>query len=329
MRYYLPVTLLITSALFAQGLPGTPRGPGRARRSGYAEASVYGEAGYAQGLARSQGQGARLISRWSADTVRVGEPVTLRLEVDLPAGSVPHFPELTITNPGASLAQVHLEPMAVEYVFTFWELGRVVLPGIPVKIVAPDGSEKIIQTDSLSILVASVLSGQEQDIREIKGMIPVILTSARSIWFRIGLGVVLLGVIALIWRSRRQTRLAQARRDEKLRPDAVARKALDRLKAVPYRPEQAGEYYLELSRLLRRYLEQRLLFRALEMTTSEIKDLLPAELDDPAAAALIGQVLEQSDLAKFAGQPQPADLWRQDLDLVESIIDRTRPTFRV
>lgn len=293
MRYYLPVTLLITSALFAQG------------------------------------QGARLTSRWSADTVRVGEPVTLRLEVDLPAGSVPHFPELTVTNPGASLAQTRLEPMAVEYLFTFWELGRVALAGIPVKIVTLDGAERLIQTDSLSILVVSVLSGQERDIREIKGMVPVKLTDPRSIWFRIGLGVVLLGVIALIWRSRRHTGSGQARRDEKLQPGAIARKALEQLKAAPYYPEQAGEYYLELSRLLRRYLEQRLLFRALEMTTSEIKDLLPAELDDPAATALIGQVLEQSDLAKFAGLPQPAAQWRQDLDLAESIIERTQPTFRV
>ncbi len=298
MRHYLPVSLLITSALFAQGLPG-------------------------------QGQGARLISHWSADTVRVGEPVTLRLDVELPAGSIPHFPELMVTNPGASLVQTRLEPMAVEYVFTFWEIGTIALPGIPVKIVAPDGTERIVQTDSLSVLVASVLSGREQDIREIKGMIPVILTSARSILFRIGLGVVLLGAIALIWRTRRRTGLARAGSDEKLRPDAVARKALDRLRAAPYRPEQAGEYYLELSRLLRRYLEQRLLFRALEMTTSEIKDLLPAELGDPGMVALIGQVLEQSDLAKFAGQPQAAARWRQDLDLVGSIVERTQPVFRV
>ncbi|MBA7600373.1 MAG: hypothetical protein GH143_05520 [Calditrichaeota bacterium] len=298
MRHYLPVYLLIISALFAQGLPG-------------------------------QGQGDRLTSRWSVDTVRVGEPVTLRLEVELPAGSVPHFSELTVTNPEASLIQTRLEPMAVEYVFTFWELGLVTLPGIPVKIVAPDGAERVVQTDSLSILVASVLTGREQDIREIKGMIPVILTSARSIWFRIGLVVVLLGVIALVWRSRRLRGPARAVKDEKLQPDAVAMRALGKLSVGRYYPAQAGESYLELSRVLRRYLEQRFLFRALEMTTSEIKGLLPAELDDPGTAALIGQVLEQSDLAKFAGLHQPKKQWREDLRQVQAIIDRTKPVFRV
>jgi len=293
LRHYLPVYLLITSALFAQG------------------------------------EGARLISRWSVDTVRVGEPVTLRLEVELPAGSVPHFSELTVTNPEASLIQTRLEPMAVEYVFTFWELGLATLPGIPVKIVAPDGAERVVQTDSLSILVASILTGREQDIREIKGMVPVNLTSPRTIWFRIGLVVVLLGVIALVWRSRSLRGLVRAVMDKKLQPDAVAMRALGKLSVGRYHPAQAGESYLELSRLLRRYLEQRFLFRALEMTTSEIKGLLPAELDDPATAALIGQVLEQSDLAKFAGLHQPKKQWRQDLRLVAGIIDRTQPVFRV
>ena len=293
MRHYLPVYLLITSALFAQG------------------------------------QGARLTSRWSVDTVRVGEPVTLRLEMELPAGSVPHFSELTVTNPVTSLIQTRLEPMAVEYVFTFWELGLATLPGIPVKIVAPDGTELLMQTDSLSILVASVLTGQEQDIREIKGMVPIILTSARSIWFRIGLVVVLLGVVILVWRSRSLRGLVRAVKDKKLQPDAVAMRALGKLSLGRYYPAHADESYLELSRLLRRYLEQRFLFRALEMTTSEIKGLLPGELDDPGTAALIGQVLEQSDLAKFAGLHQPKKQWRENLEQVQAIIDRTKQEFRV
>ncbi|UCH62185.1 MAG: hypothetical protein JSU77_10290 [Fidelibacterota bacterium] len=299
MRHYLPVCLLITGALSAQVLPG-------------------------------QEQGARLTSGWSADTVHIGEPVILRLEVDLPAGSVPHFAEVAVTSPGASLDQTRLEPMAVEYTFTFWELGRVMLPGIPVKIVAADGAERVIQTDSLSILVASVLTGQEHDIREIKGMIPVILRNPRSFWFRTGLAAVLVVVIALLWWSRRRlTGPAQAAKDEVLQPDDIATRALGKLSVGKYRPALASEYYLELSRLLRRYLEQRFLFRALEMTTSEIKDLLPGELDDPGTAALIGQVLEQSDLAKFADQHHPTKAWREDLRRVAAIIDRTRPEFRV
>ncbi len=261
--------------------------------------------------------------------MRVGEPVTLRLEVALPQGSIPHFPEITVDDPAVDLVQTHLEPLAVEYVFSFWELGRIVLPGVPVKIVEPDGAEFTMATDSLSIIVASVLTGEEQDIREIKGMLFIKLTDPRSIWFRIGVAVLLAGLIAVIWRSRRRGGADQGRRDEKLQPGLIALKALDRLREAPYSQEQSGDYYLELSQVLRRYLEQRLLFRALEMTTSEIEDLLPGELDDPGLVALIGRVLEQADLAKFAGLPQPEDQWQRDLDSVRSIIERSQPVFQV
>jgi len=273
--------------------------------------------------------GVRLISQWSADTVRVGEPVTLRLEVALPPGSIPHFPELAVNDPAVSLVQTHLEPLAVEYVFSFWELGRIVLPGVPVRIVEPDGAEVTMATDSLSMIVASVLTGQEQDIREIKGMLAIRLTDPRSIWFRIGVAVLLVGLIAVIWHSRRRGKADQRRRDEKLQPGLIALQALDRLREAPYSPEQSGDYYLALSQILRRYLEQRLLFRALEMTTSEIVDLLPGELDDPGLNALIGQVLEQADLAKFAGLPQSPEQWQRDLDSARSIIERSQPVFQV
>ena len=201
--------------------------------------------------------------------------------------------------------------------------------GVPVRIVNSDGNEFTMETDSLSIIVASVLTGQEEDIREIKGMFFIRLIDPRWFWIRIGLVVFLVGLIAALWWSRRRGGLDQAGRVARLKPDVIALEALDRLRQASYSPEQSGDYYLQLSQVLRRYLEQRLLFRALEMTTSEIEGLLPGELDDPGLIALIGQVLEQADLAKFAEMPQSRDQWQRDLDSVKSIIERSQPVFQV
>lgn len=275
------------------------------------------------------GRGVRLESHWSADTVHLGEPVTLRLELTLAGEAVPHFPELALTDPGVTLVKFHLEPLAVEYVLSFWNLGRTVLPGIPVKYVLPDGEERIIQTDSLSIMIVSVLTGEDRDIREIKSMVAVSLTDPRLFWLRVGLIILMVVVIVFIWRRRQQIRLTRARAEARIRPTAAARLALAQLKKAPYQPRQAADFYLELSRILRQYMEQRFLFRSMEMTTSEIKKVLPEELDNPSTAVLIGQLLEQSDLAKFTGQSQSRNRWRNDVDLVERIIERTRPTFRV
>ncbi|MEE9162982.1 MAG: hypothetical protein V3U35_08440 [Candidatus Neomarinimicrobiota bacterium] len=275
-----------------------------------------------------QAQGLRLTSRWSADTVRVGEPVTLRLEVAVPPGSVPHFPQLELTAPGAALVQTRLEPLAVNFTFTFWQLGRMALPGIPVKVVSPDGSERLLQTDSLFIIVGSVLTGEEQDIREIKSMVAVKLTDPRSIWMKAAVSLVLAGILVLIWRTRRLGGLEGEVKSVSLRPGREALDGLRRLQGSDYPAAGAGEQYLELSRLLREYLERRFVFRALEMTTSEIIDLLPGELDDAATAGLIGKVLERSDLAKFAGIAPSASQWRDDLERALQIIERTRPELR-
>ncbi len=273
-------------------------------------------------------QGTSITAQWSADTVLVGQPVRLRVSVQLEPGAVPHFPQLEISDPGVTLVSTKLEPLAAEYVFTFWEIGRAVLPEIPVKYLLSDGTEHIMQTDSLSVFVATALTGQEQDIREIKSMFPVILTNPEARLLRAGALVLLLVIIILIWRRRRRFP-KPVTEWKKIYPDRAALKELARLQRHMYEPSQADKHYLELSRILRHYLERRYLFRALEMTTSEIQQVLSAEVGDSEIANLIGHVLELSDLVKFAGRSQDQHQWTYDLELVESIIRRTRPAFHV
>ncbi|MEE9466460.1 MAG: hypothetical protein V3W14_12905 [Candidatus Neomarinimicrobiota bacterium] len=273
-------------------------------------------------------QGTSITAQWSADTVQVGQPVRLRLLVQLEPGAVPHFPQLEISDPSVTLVSTKLEPMAAEYLFTFWELGWAVLPGIPVKYLLSDGTEHILQTDSLTLFVTTTLTGQEQDIREIKSMLPVILTDPRARLLRVVALVLLFGLIILIWRRRRRFPKAETGW-KKIYPDRAALQELTRLRRYMFEPSLADQHYLELSRILRHYLERRYLFRALEMTTSEIQQVLSAEVEDPEIATLIGQVLELSDLVKFAGRRQDQQQWAYDLELVESIIRRTRPAFQV
>ncbi|MFC1481854.1 hypothetical protein ACFL6E_06395 [Candidatus Neomarinimicrobiota bacterium] len=273
-------------------------------------------------VASAMGQGVRLSALWSADTVTVGMPVTLRLEIELPEGTVPHFPELEIDDEAVSIVNARYEPMAVDYRFTFWELGKMVLPGIPVRYIDSRGSESIIKTDSLTIFVATSLIGNEEDIKSLKKMRLINLTDPKSTWLKFAALVILAVLIIFIFRRRKlhkQLRELTPIHD----PIKVALADLARLREQPYHPTRADAYYLELSRILREYLESRYLFRALEMTTSEIKELLQERIPDPSTAVLIGQLLEQSDIAKFAGQRQHRNRWRNDIDMVERIIART------
>ena len=279
-------------------------------------------------MAILQAQGTAITAHWSADTVLVGQPVRLQLVVDLAPGAVPHFPQLEIADQAVSLLETKLGPRSAEYLFSFWELGRIVLPGIPVKYVLPDGSEHLLETDSLAVLVVTSLTGEEQDIRNIKSMLPVILTDPRAQLLRALLMILVLGVMVLIWR-RRTTPMAAGNKGSRLYPDRAALDDLAGLREQDYDQARADEHYLELSRILRWYLERRYLFRALEMTTSEIQRVLPRKTDDMEIANLVGQLLELADLVKFAGRSQDRRQWNYDLELVASIIRRTRPAFQV
>ena len=57
--------------------------------------------------------------------------------------------------------------------------------------------------------------------------------------------------------------------------------------------------------------------------------MLPRKTDDLEIANLVGQLLELADLVKFAGRSQDRRQWNYDLELVASIIRRTRPAFQV
>lgn len=270
------------------------------------------------------GQGVRITSYWSADSVRIGEPVILHVEASLPKGSIPHFPTITMNEDAVTIVGTHLQPMAVDYAMTFWEVGKAVIPGIPVRIVDADGNERELVTDSLSIMVMSTLTEQDQDIRSIKAMVPLFLRKTTQQWLKLGLLLLALLATYLFWRNRKARQIAEAEEAARLDPVQTALDGIEELRNVEYHPTKAGVSYLALSRLVRTYLERRFLFRALEMTTVEIKEVLPKFINEPSTSVLINQILDHSDEAKFAGKRQNYNVWRNDLDLGVRIVEKTK-----
>ena len=274
--------------------------------------------------AQLSAQGVRLEAVWSADTVLVGQPVDLHISAQVTDNTVPHFPGLTLTNPDISLDSTRFAPFSVTYSFTFWAVGKMAFPGIPVQLEQQDGSYVSMNTGSLSVYVTSSLTGSEQDIREIKEMAPLSLVNAGSLLRRgIAVGVLILAAI-LIW-VRRRKGASQGSRWKRQHPGEAALGELQQLRQKVYHPYDAPEHYQQLSAIMRGYLGTRFVFRALEMTTSEIRDTLPKKVEDPAVSLLIAQLLQQCDLAKFARQKHAQNRWRNDLDMALRIIDKTRP----
>ncbi len=139
-----------------------------------------------------------------------------------------------------------------------------------------------------------------EDFADIEGLVPIGL----PVWVWLALAAVLLGLVAVavgLWLRRRRTP-APASAEPVRAPREVA---LERLAALRAREASmaAEPFTVEVSDIVRDYLEAALAIPAREQTSEEFLQALEARPDLPAALrAHMPPFLEQCDRVKFARQ---------------------------
>ncbi|RMD76239.1 MAG: hypothetical protein D6818_00550 [Bacteroidetes bacterium] len=209
--------------------------------------------------------------------------------------------------------------------FTVWDSGRVVIPRVPVVFRQRDQRDTAWSLP-IPIEVSLVLP----DTSGLAPIKPIIEEPARWTdylpWLVVAGLVVLLALLLWWWRRRSQPRPA-APAPPPRPPHELALEALERLrKRRLWQQGQVKEYYFELSRILRAYLEARYDILALESTTGEIiaalrqKGVLPE-----ARLAWLHRTLQLADMVKFAkAEPEPSQHVAV-MDEVVAFIEETRP----
>jgi hypothetical protein len=212
------------------------------------------------------------------------------------------------------------------YILDTYSTGEYVIPEAVIEYKAKSEKEwHKIKTNKVKVTVKSLLKSKEgaYDIRDIKG--PVSPSSKIAIFVLIILLVIsivalLFGFISKKKRSKEEEKIIKPSADE------IAYKALDELKRKDYpRKGLIKEYYIELSDIVRHYLEARFSIRAPEMTTEEF---LNAVKDDHRLSskhtAILSEFLACCDLVKFAKyQPLSKEI-EQSFNLAKSLIDQTK-----
>jgi len=145
-------------------------------------------------------------------------------------------------------------------------------------------------------------------------------------WAWILAALLLLGGGALFWYLRRPRALVVASAPAALPPWETAKAELDGLAAKGY--HLRGEprlFAIELSEIVRRYLQGRYGFVALEQTTSEVKfSLKHIDITDPQREGLL-ETLTACDLAKYAKFHWPAPELTRALSGARAFVDQTTP----
>lgn len=281
--------------------------------------------------------GLRATLRALSDSVEVGEPLRVRLEVEAAPGAEVRFP--SAATPGAprpmlgefelrSAKRLPPDParptmQAQELELVCFASGLQELPPIELRRGGASDAEPIT-IGPLRIEVRSLV-GEVEDprtaLRPVKEAVDIDLPRD---WRIVALGgvalLVLLAIVIAIWRRLRRPRLVVV-----LTPEEEARAALAALADddLPSRG-RVFDFYVRLSDIVRHYVEGRFGIRAPEQTT---KEFLAAASRHPLMVeghrVLLAGFLRTADRVKFAAERPEADDCARAFTAASGFVDET------
>ncbi|MDP5229490.1 MAG: hypothetical protein NWQ38_03790 [Cellulophaga sp.] len=215
-----------------------------------------------------------------------------------------------------------------KYALTQFDSGTYTLPQQKILI-----NEKIFATDSVRIYVNTVpVDTIAQQLYDIKDIINV-EKSSNIPWLLIL--SILLGIAVLVgllyWFVWRKKKLTEEEKVALLAPYDRAMLELKKLETSKYLiQDEYKEYYSELTDIVRSYLEEDVHISALESTTDQLIEKLEMLRDagnlklDSDTIKQFKNILQTSDLVKFAKSKPSSLVAEQDRKAIEQIVTKTK-----
>jgi len=263
----------------------------------------------------------------------IGEPIYYTLNVNHSDTIIIQFPDWEFDNflelRNLSTKNENNKTVA-RLEIVFWDTGLISIPELNINFLNRDSTLAYsMKSDSLDIEVVSIkdknpsLADISDDILPIKEPVPINPRMPLGLIIQVVLLLILLFGIILLWRKRVNTAALidnHSKRAEN--PAHIAMKKLDELRKFDLDQENhKKEFYIQLSFILREYLENSFFIRTLEMTTQEIdsnRNIIPFETD--LIDKLI-KVLSMADLVKYAKYDKNSDKCFSDLEDAVFIIE--------
>jgi len=174
-----------------------------------------------------------------------------------------------------------------------------------------DGKEHTIQTEGLTVQVDSVVDTEAPSLGELRPAVgPVELPEAGTsgLWWLFGVLASTISGVLLLWRWRKRRREVDL--EQKLSPRELAFLELERLLQEELAEHDVKRFYVELTGLVRRYIERTTGILAPEQTTEEfLAEISHKETFASDERGRLRHFLESADLVKFAAyEPRKEDL---------------------
>ena len=274
------------------------------------------------------------VNAWlDTSAITIGEQVKLHLDIKKDPKSEITFPELKDTiSTGIEIIKTDSgenkdkQLSSRVYTITSFDSGRYELPSLPF-VFRYNGITDTIYSSPLLLEVQTPVVDTTKTFMDIKAPLNTPLTLRETIPYILGsAGALLIAALIayLIFRYRKKKPVFS--KPVKVLPaHVIAFGELDILKEEKlWQSGNIKEYYVRLSDTIRKYLENRYGFNALECVTGEIMTEFKKVDRDGESTVMLREILQTSDMVKFAkGDPLPSDN-QMNLDNAYLFVEKTK-----
>ena len=239
----------------------------------------------------------------------------------------PHFLSDSLAFQLLSIDSSGMLPQERVFNLALYDTGKYLLPPLPVILHRADSRETLF-TQHAQVEIVSILPDTASAPQPIKGVRSLPLTFRDMLAWTPWLLALLLVAAAIYFyrRFRKQQQPEKYKAPEIILPaHELALRELIALRDNKY-PERGmlREFFTEISEILRRYMERRYEFPALEMTTWDLEQELSRERYPQILVHQSLPVLRESDLVKFAKYLPEWENCTEHLERAFEIVQATR-----
>ncbi|MBK9731358.1 MAG: hypothetical protein IPO83_08730 [Chitinophagaceae bacterium] len=211
---------------------------------------------------------------------------------------------------------------------TSFDTGVLLIPPIA-SYFLENGITDTVITEPLSVYITSVAVDTTATVRLIKPPFSIATAKPNLLWYLIPLLFLLILIIAgwyfLKEKKRKTVHSALQDMDTRL-PHEKADDLLRKLEMdKPWEHKRIKQFYVEITQILREYMEAGLGLPALENTTHEIITSLRKKSIDENLLQQLNENLHVADLVKFAKAEPAETVHLHMLDTVKEFVQKTKP----
>jgi hypothetical protein len=281
-------------------------------------------------------------ARMDAASITVGDQARLFIDVQhdpatgtLQWATIPDtFNHLEVVEKGKidTLKQGYILTYRQRLLITGFDSGAFKVPPFVFVVVPTSGDPYAVQTDSFMLAVQTVKVDTTQAFKPIKGIMEADTSWKDYIWYIIaGILLVIATIVGVVYFMRRKkvppppkpTGPVETLTERTLR-------LLNELEAKQvWQKGQVKEYYVQLTDIVRNYIEERFSTPAMELTTDELLYKVQYHRELMPYHGLLSGILYTADLAKFAkAEPTPQE-HVDAMDKAKQLVNLSKPVVTV